>query len=890
MKKFALSLFCGLAVSVTSAFAQQSEVSNSAFDDILFTEESEELTSLDSLVQPDVDFDQLEAKNSRSRSYTDSPDKTANSYSLKSNKKQKAVESNPWVPHFEHQSSFTAQKSFFFKTDIGLGLLYFSGVKGNFELKPRDLAEYASNSPMKGRFGYNRTPLYDFTFGYRFCPCLQVGFGYTHQGNVSVQTQPVPATPGPNRNLSFNQFVSNVSLDALTLRISTEGPWPVIWRNMVFNTYLGTGFGLGWQTWTANTLVNGSESFNRYASVTMPFKAKVSTNVVWGLDTGISGISLGSSNHFSMAAGIKFNLWGQARNMGLLKQQSGFKYGLFSPLRVRTLYQWAPYVSVRWNFPNGSLLKSKLHKKTKLSPMLTQMNVGLGLLSFSTVKGNLISIPNQNGLNNTAWQTARVTGGLGYNVTPLYEFLLQHRFSDWFQWGISYQNQGGITVKAPAVPAGALGTTMVGDYIQLSSYLNLNAIMGKAYVLFPILPFHRNINLTPYLGFGFGPAWQSWSRVLVVRTGFSNAQLKLLSGVQPVRQKISANCAVNLDLGLKVTSIHDSDYFSLTAGCKFNYWGQARNIGKQSQQGPYSLGLNTPFRIKKLYQWAPYLGVQWDFPNNYYGSKPYYLEGKSPKTWKPYCVSISSLQKERGLYTQLNVALGLLYFRGLQGNLSPQPASIYSAVSRDAPLKGRLSYNRTPLFEYVLGYRIFPRLQACLAYQHQGNVTVQTQVVHNFNDSEIINNSEYSQLSSDLLLDSLMVKAFTEYPKAVVWRSVAYTPYLGAGLGVGWQTWKRVFLNQPYTTVGEFNSDVTPFRQKVSANVVFGFDTGIRMQSPYPNTGLSASMGIKFNFWGQCRSVGQIQDQYYPKRGLSEPFKVLTVYQWAPYLGVQWAF
>jgi len=53
--------------------------------------------------------------------------------------------------------------------------------------------------------------------------------------------------------------------------------------------------------------------------------------------------------------------------------------------------------------------------------------------------------------------------------------------------------------------------------------------------------------------------------------------------------------------------------FSVLLGCKYNQWGQARSMGKLSQQGSFKEGLSQPLTVKTVYQIAPYLGVQWNF-------------------------------------------------------------------------------------------------------------------------------------------------------------------------------------------------------------------------------------------------------------------------------------
>jgi len=410
----------------------------------------------------------------------------------------------------------------------------------------------------------------------------------------------------------------------------------------------------------------------------------------------------------------------------------------------------------------------------------------------------------------------------------------------------------------------------------------LNALIAKGYVKSPLILSNDKFNVLSYLGFGFGAGWQTWNRTSVQRFGFTSGTAH--GGFQPIRQKVSANAVVNLDFGLQATSKNAQTYFSILGGCKFNYWGQARSMGKQSQQGRYSMGLQTPFTIKRIYQWAPYLGAQWSFPNNYYSKRTYFLDGRSPNTWKPYIVPLGFIQNKKAVIAQMNIGIGFLYFKKAKGNLSPM-VDYSPRVSTDVQLRGNLTYNRTPLFDYLLGYRLKNWLKVAFSYQHQGNVTVQTRVLPSNNSGAFA--SSYTQLSSDLTLDALMAKCYLESPKALVWKNYVYSPYFAMGVGPSWQTWKRVIINQPLTNDGIFNSFETSLRQKTSANAAFMLDFGFKMQTPYVNTGFSAVFGIKFNRWGQARNIGKYSNQLTPRNGLNSPFKIKTVYQWAPYLGVQ---
>jgi hypothetical protein len=94
-----------------------------------------------------------------------------------------------------------------------------------------------------------------------------------------------------------------------------------------------------------------------------------------------------------------------------------------------------------------------------------------------------------------------------------------------------------------------------------------------------------------------------------------------------MKQKISANAVWWADLGLKLRSVIPNVNFAVRLGTKFIGWGQTLQIGLPSQDrdglsGAYTDTFNSveretllysPFKIKYVYSFAPYIGVQWDF-------------------------------------------------------------------------------------------------------------------------------------------------------------------------------------------------------------------------------------------------------------------------------------
>ncbi len=148
-----------------------------------------------------------------------------------------------------------------------------------------------------------------------------------------------------------------------------------------------------------------------------------------------------------------------------------------------------------------------------------------------------------------------------------------------------------------------------------------------------------------------------------------------------------------------------------------------------------------------------------------------------------------------------NAGIGFLYFSGIRGTLMGKPVMNFRPVERwrDIPFKGRLSYNRTPLFEYLLGYRINNSIKIALSYQHQAGITIQSKALSAYpttgGGGVAEGDSEVAQFVSNLSLDALMAKLYFELPYSLIFKKLATSPYLAVGVGPGWQTWSRVTIN-----------------------------------------------------------------------------------------------
>ncbi len=826
--------------------------------------------------------------------------------------KSKAVQSRPdlvnsWVPYW---MLLCQPKSVpFFQANIGIGFLYFNQVRGNFSTVPGNIANLSGgDEPLQGRLQYNRTPLFEYLLGYRLNHWFKFALSYQFQSGVALQTSP-RANPSYNANVAgrviVTIFKSNLNLNSLMTKFYFEYPVPLIWKNIGYNPYIALGVGPGWQSWTDLQITRiQTASFSTTATIVeQSLKQKICPNVAWMLDLGFRLRSTNENNTFFMLAGVKYNQWGQARNLGEFSQQGSSKIGFLQPFSIKTVYSFAPYLGAQWNFPdmtpnskfphrlNGRAVNTWRPFFTKTSclgdikTVWTEFNVGVGFLYFDQVSGSLSSRP-RDPLNNLASNVPYKGGPLSYNRTPLLEFLLGFRLTSWFRVALSYQHQSDISISTAIQDYQNLntGTSIANSktYAQLKSNLILDSAMGKAYLELPTPLVFRSIATAPYLALGLGPGWQTWTQLNVWR--YTNSPTATTtSAAQPLGNKICANAVWMADLGLRLQSVYPQTRFSVLMGCKYTQWGQARNLGKRSQQGYKSYGLFPPFKIKTIYSFAPYLGVSWNYSIYNEHSTKVLIKGRTAHTWKPYLASIDEVQAKQAVWLEYSLGVGFLYFHQIKGHLGQIP-SVQSAGYTDiAPIGRELSYNRTPVYEFMMGYRYTSWLKLCLSYQTQRNISIATKYMRPGPASEIDN---AVQFTSNLELDSFMAKVYFELPQALIVRSLAATLYLGAGFGPSWQTWTQ--MEYRLVSVGARRAQY--YTEKICANVSFMADAGFRVQSVSSNGAFSVTKGIKYMQWGQARNLGELSEQGSLKTGLFKPIGIKVLYSFVPYFGVQWNF
>lgn len=238
-----------------------------------------------------------------------------------------------------------------------------------------------------------------------------------------------------------------------------------------------------------------------------------------------------------------------------------------------------------------------------------QQTLGVGFLYFSGIKGNLQPT------NNSSFRKVnqKLNGHLSYNRTPIAEYNLGTDIFTWMKMALSYQHQGGVQLQTKPQAANLLTGSAVQAPADLTTNLSFDTFMLKFVFTLPYTMVWKNIYYEPYLGAAVGPGWITATDIKVI-SRFTTT----------LRQKVSANCAYSIDLGFKLRKALPSYILSFVLGCKYNQWGQIRDIGKHTQQyasstSPVSgnnsqkAALSSPFGVRVVYQFAPYVGVAFSF-------------------------------------------------------------------------------------------------------------------------------------------------------------------------------------------------------------------------------------------------------------------------------------
>lgn len=269
---------------------------------------------------------------------------------------------NQWKPYFLHVRNYQANKTSFFQGNVGIGVLYFSGVEGNTGLSNDSFGDNfetaKSATPVQGRLNYNRSPVYEWVSGYRFTNWLKLGLSFQAQSNLTVSSNWGIVTGNVSRSNTITsaqqKFSANLDLYGVTAKAYFNFPYALVVKMMAVDLFASAGIGPCWQTWrniviSRQTVPNG---VNKNAIENIPLEQKISASALFSSDFGFTTTWLVKSQSFILIKGLRFNLWGQARQMGLQRQQQfvNVRNFLKNPIKIKTVYQFAPYIGLQWNF------------------------------------------------------------------------------------------------------------------------------------------------------------------------------------------------------------------------------------------------------------------------------------------------------------------------------------------------------------------------------------------------------------------------------------------------------------------------------------------------------------------------------------------------------------
>lgn len=239
-----------------------------------------------------------------------------------------------------------------------------------------------------------------------------------------------------------------------------------------------------------------------------------------------------------------------------------------------------------------------------------------------------------------------------------------------------------------------------------------------------------------------------------------------------------------------------------------------------------------------------------------------------------------------------NAGYGMIYFANTRGNLTfndpgavPNPGEINNKPGR------RWKHNNTALFEGALTWNVggttskMKWLGLGLSYQHQANIEMYFQNIY---PTTVIPDQTYGidYFETVLSLDAICAKVYLYNPISMLFKGLLFSSYAAFSVGPSWQTYRNI------NYIDIVQGQTTPYNTKITANCFFGSEIAIKIRGLLIGSNISAIAGIKFNLWGQSGNLGSPQDQ--DERGIAgasfgfrNPINIETVYQWAPFGGIQ---
>lgn len=265
-------------------------------------------------------------------------------------------------------------------------------------------------------------------------------------------------------------------------------------------------------------------------------------------------------------------------------------------------------------------------------------------------------------------------------------------------------------------------------------------------------------------------------------------------------------------------------------------------------------------------------------------------------SWTPYFTNVDNVQNDyERTFVQMTAGVGFIYFSKVQGDTSLTPAPAGSVTNGTNTKKvGGFSYNRTPIYDMVVGYRILNWLNAAVALQSQNNIHFQSRFAPTLVPAGATRTSNASlpqtQFRANIALNALYAKAMFELPWVMVLKSWMYALYFNVGVGVSWQSWTDIRQYIQYTINQLQTTFVNTLHQKYGASALWQLDAGLRAKSASQTATVSFLIGCKFNSWGKIPNIGDASQQGSWDFAFRKPYSARMLYSFAPYIGVQWNF
>gem|GEM_PF-3580321 len=238
-----------------------------------------------------------------------------------------------------------------------------------------------------------------------------------------------------------------------------------------------------------------------------------------------------------------------------------------------------------------------------------------------------------------------------------------------------------------------------------------------------------------------------------------------------------------------------------------------------------------------------------------------------------------------------------LYFTKYQGNLLLEPPTFFSETysgDQSVPVKGRVRYDVTPLYEMDAIFNFVKWLGfGVYAQSNQGTVIRTKSLLSNtLSDGLSSNTRNWSEFKSTLDLNAVGGKLVFNFQNLVRFKTWCLGVYLGAGAGIGFQTWK----DNTGSIVSEAGNarDASQFTStwntRYMTNLGYTGDVAISFKSRNPYTMMTRlKFGCKFIGWGHTSSLGKAQTPGHAI-GYWKPISFQNIFAVVPYMGFSWSF